>query len=227
MKTVADKQLNLQIKTHQHKRYRVDIVLDEGFVLKKFIVEEKVLRPEIMTSLYLAKWLLFNNGIYLNKTVLDMGCGSGILGTVTGLYGSRKICFTDISEAAINNVKQNVVQYGLENKSKVVQSDLFEKIKVKFDVIIFNHPFFGETNIKYADLDEITSGTLLKKFLQEAKKFLKKDGIIVMPYFHMAGKANDPATQAPKLGYKVATRLSLNAVTGVQKGPISIYELSL
>lgn len=219
------KQLKLQVSTHRHKRYVTDIILDEGFVLKNFVVEEGVLRPEIMTSLYLGKWLLYNNGIYKNKTVLDLGSGTGLVGVIAAKYGAKSVTCSDIDPIAVKNTQKNITKFNLSSKTKVVQGDLFENIKSKFDIIVFNHPFFGDTNIEYANLAMINKGVLLKKFLNEARIYLKEGGMIVMPYYHLAGPKNDPANQGPKAGYTVNTRLSLDAVTGIQKGPISIYEL--
>jgi methylase of polypeptide subunit release factors len=161
------KQITLQIKAHIHKRYEVDIVLTEGHVLKKFAVHPNVLRPEIMTSMYLGRWLFFNNGIYKGRKVLDMGCGTGMLGIIMSLNGARETVFSDIDNDAIKNTKENVRRFGLKN-SKVIAGDLFESIKGKFDVIVFNHPFFGDVSDKYENKSMIMSGGLLNRFLAEA-----------------------------------------------------------
>lgn len=89
-------QVKKQIVAHDHSGYKIDIELASGHVLNDFKVLEKVLRPEKMTALYLAKWLFFNNGIFRNKTVIDMGSGTGIQGIVCGLYGANKVLFSDI-----------------------------------------------------------------------------------------------------------------------------------
>ena len=220
------KQLHLQVKTHQHKRYTTNIILDTGISLNRFEVHAGVLRPEIMTSLYLAKWLFFNNGIYKGKTVLDMGCGTGLMGIVMGIYKKKKVTYSDIEPLAIINTESNVKKFNLTSQSSVMTSDLFQNIKGRFDVIVFNHPFFGDTYKKYSDYEEITNGILLKKFLIDAMNHLKSKGKIIMPYYHLAGLKNNPMLQAKKLGYSVETRLDIEAVTGIQKGPISIYEIS-
>jgi methylase of polypeptide subunit release factors len=222
-----NQQLRLQIKVHQHTRYTTNIILDEGYVLKNFLVESGVLRPEIMTSLYLAKWLFFNNGIYARKRVLDLGSGTGIVGVIAGLYGAKQVVCSDIDPVAVKNSKRNIQKFKLDKRTVVVQGDLFENVTSKFDVMIFNHPFFGNTNTDYADLMMINKGELLKRFLIEAKQYLSPGGVIVMPYYHLAGKRNDPGIKGPQLGYQVSVRFHIEAVTGIQKGPISIYELSL
>lgn len=227
MNSKQTKQVNLQIKVHRHKRYKTNIVLGKGSMLRNFVVEPGVLRPEIMTSMYLAKWLFSNRKVYKNKIVLDLGSGTGIIGVIAGKFGAKRVVSSDIDPIAVNNTRQNIKNAKLASITSVVESDLFKKIKSKFDVVIFNHPFFGNVRDEYAKLDVINNGGLLKKFLKEVKSHLKSKGIIIMPYFHLAGPKNDPGIQAPKQGYKVKIRLFLKAASGIQKGPTSIYELSL
>lgn len=71
------------------------------------------------------------------------------------------------------------------------------------------------------------TGELIKRFFIEAKKHLKKDGVIIMPYFHLAGAINNPQIQAPKFGYKVVERFSMDIREGLQQGLASIYEITL
>lgn len=222
-------QVRKQLKAHQHKRYKVNVKLAEGHTLRDFVIHSKVLRPEKMIALYLARWLFFNNGIYINKTVIDMGCGSGIQGVVAGLCGAKKVIFSDLSPAAVTNTKENVKKFKLQNKSSVAKGDLFEKIKGKADVIIFNHPFFSDSTIEklLVSSSMLERGKLIHRFFEETKKYLKKDGVIIMPYFHLAGAVNDPAIQARKHKYKVIERFRLNIKNGLQKGPGSIYEIRI
>ena len=224
---IQTRQINRQIESHRHQKYRTNIVLSSDFALKGFVVEEKILRPEITTSFYLAKWLFANKKIYKNKKVLDMGCGSGIQGIVVGLFGARSVVSSDIDPIAVKSTKNNANNYHLNSKLKVIQSNLFKKIKSKFDLIIFNHPFFGDVKVEYSNLGRVNNGKLLIKFLTRAKLHLSKGGIIIMPYFHLAGQANDPGLRAPFLGYNVKVRLRTRAKRGIQKGLISIYELKL
>ena len=116
MKSLTEKQqrqLEKQLESHRHERYEVDIDLAEGHKLEGFVVHPNVLRPEKMTALYFARWLFYNNGLYLDKNVLDMGSGSGIQGVVMGLYGAKQIIFTDLSLAAVENSKKNIENISL------------------------------------------------------------------------------------------------------------------
>ena len=223
------RQLEKQVKDHQHQRYDVDIELSNGHVLKEFVVYPKVMRPEKMTSLYLARWLFYNNGLYKDKVVIDMGSGTGIQGIVCGLYGASKVTFSDLSRPAVENTQENIQNFELMKNSCVLKSDLFENVKEKADVIVFNHPFFAEDKDFQFDpllmMAMINRGDLLQRFFKDAKRFLKESGTIIMPFFHLAGSQSNPSIQAPKYGYTVAEKFRINVSRGFQKGIISIYDI--
>lgn len=220
------KQVEQQLEEHRHEKYETDIDLGER-KLENFSVYPNVLRPEKMVAQSLAKYLYENREAYKEKDVLDMGCGSGIQGITMGVGGARQVTFSDISTDAIANTKENIEKLKLENKSFVIQGDLFENIKGKFDCIVFNHPFFPAKPIEDVLVSRtmLDEGDLLVRFLTESKNYLKENGSIIMPYFHIAGEENDPAIQAPAFDYEVSTLLSNDVGQGVQKGLFSIFEL--
>ena len=221
-------QINRQLRAHRHRKYSTDIVLDKNHILRCFSVHPNVLRPDQMTALHLARFLLFNKKQYRNKVCIDMGCGTGIQGIVMSLFGASKIVFSDIWPHAIENTKSNIKQFNLHSKAIVVQGDLFEKIKVKADVIVFNHPFFPEKpngNIPVS-ISMLDSGQLIHRFLRDARGHLKNSGKIFMPFLDMAGATNNPKVQARKHHYKIRTRASYGVMAGLQKGNISIFELT-
>ncbi len=224
-------QVALQLKAHGHSEYKTDIEIAGGLVLKNFLVSANILRPEIMSSLQLAQWLCLNNGLYKNKSVIDVGCGTGILGVVMALCGAKKVICSDVDGVAVKNTNLNINNYELSKKIKVVESDLFVNIKSqKFDVIVFNHQFFSDGPMSEqlsVDFSIIKRGSLIHRFFEDVKKFLNKDGVIIMNYFHLAGPVNNPAVQAPKHGYIVSERFNLKVTAGIQKGPVSIYEIRL
>ena len=222
-------QIDLQLKEHNHNKYEVNIQLSDKEVLNGLIVHPNVLRPEITTAQYLAKWLFENKELYQNKVVIDIGSGTGIQGVITGLYGARQVIFSDISEEAVKNTEENVTKFNLSKKARILTGDLFEKINDKADLIIFNHPFFPEEPTKDNPILRamVDSGDLIHRFFKDAKKFLNTNGKIIMPYFHMGGDINNPAIQAPKHDYTVVEKLRVTIAHGLtlQKGEVSIYEI--
>ena len=182
-----------------------------------------------MTALYLARWLFYNNGLYSEKKVIDMGSGSGIQGVVIGLYGANHVTFTDLSHAAVENSRENIQKYGIEDKSTILQGDLFEKVEGRHDLIVFNHPFFSDHTIEQllVSTSMLDRGKLIHRFFEDAKQYLTPEGVIVMPYFHVAGPINDPLIQAPQHGYDIFERMAIDIKMGLQKGKASVYEIRL
>ena len=224
-----EKQITFQSNKLKHKSYTTTISFDTTHQLKDFQVHENVLAPERVTAIFLAKWLFNNKTLYEEKTTLDLGCGTGIQGMVMALYGAKKVTFTDISKLAIINTRENIKTFKLEKYSIVKKIDLFGKTKDKFDVIVFNHPFFPDEGNKkdFISLATRDSGKLIHRFFKNAKKHLTQKGIIIMPYFNKAGPTNDPLIQAPKHNYKIIKRVSEEIDTELHKGKASIYIISL
>lgn len=77
-------------------------------------------------------WLL--NNVKENKTVLDYGCGSGILGIAAKKLGAEKVLAVDIDEQAIEASKKNAA----ENKVKIFLSNAKNKVEFKADLIVAN-----------------------------------------------------------------------------------------
>ena len=105
-----------------------------------------------------------------NKKVFDMGTGSGILAKEALKY-SKDVTASDINEECLKNLK------GI----KTIKSDLFENIKKKYDLIIFNPPYLPLDSKEDKESALSTSGgkkgyELLEKFINELKFYLNKNG---------------------------------------------------
>lgn len=115
-------------------------------------------------------------------TVLDLGTGTGIQGVFAANKASLVI-LSDINPKAIKCAKLNIKSLRLENKIKVLKSDLFSNIKSKFDLIIFNPPFrwFKPRDIlERGELDE--NYKTLNKFFKEVRMHLNKSGKILLVF---------------------------------------------
>ncbi len=105
--------------------------------------------------------------------VLDIGCGSGFLAILLAKHDCTVIA-VDINPEAISATEKNAAMNFVE--INVVQSDLFENVKDNFDLIVFNPPYLpGEPY----DIQWSGGIDLVKKFLEDAREYLKKDGKII------------------------------------------------
>lgn len=79
------------------------------------------------------------NYITPDKTVLDIGCGSGILSIASLLLGARQAVGVDIDALAVKTAKENAEENGFkEPQYQVFQGNLTDKVDGKFDVIVAN-----------------------------------------------------------------------------------------
>lgn len=76
---------------------------------------------------------------YVNAkdTVLDVGCGSGILGISASKLGANEVIMTDIDECAIVATEHNMMLNGVKN-GKVILKNLLDDNTVKGNVIVCN-----------------------------------------------------------------------------------------
>jgi ribosomal protein L11 methyltransferase len=72
-----------------------------------------------------------------NKTVLDMGTGTGVLGILAEKLGSSEIICADIEEWSIENTKENLL---LNNciKAQVIKGDIHQIPNKLYDIILAN-----------------------------------------------------------------------------------------
>lgn len=77
---------------------------------------------------------------YINpgSTVLDIGCGSGILSVASILLGASGAIGVDIDELAVKTASENAKVNGVGGKFTAICGNLVDKIRGQFDVIVAN-----------------------------------------------------------------------------------------
>ena len=107
-----------------------------------------------------------------------MGTGAGILALEAAKH-AEEIVAVDINSEAVEQVKKTK-----NKKIKAIQSDLFDNIDGKFDLIIFNPPYLpDDPEVKDIALDGGPEGyEFIERFLKKTKPYLKEDGKILLLY---------------------------------------------
>ncbi len=110
---------------------------------------------------------------------LEIGAGSGIhLETAKNLGIKKENIFSsDIDKSSVSHC--SLLGFNC------IHSDLFENIKGKYNLIIFNPPYLPEDAREPKDSKLATTGgkkgnEIINRFLRQAKSFLEKDGRIFL-----------------------------------------------
>lgn len=77
---------------------------------------------------------------YMKKgaCVLDVGCGSGILGIAALLLGAEKAVGVDIDETAVRTAKENAEINGVSDKFSAICGSFTDKVEGKYDIVLAN-----------------------------------------------------------------------------------------
>lgn len=98
-----------------------------------------------------------------NSTVLDIGCGSGILSIACLLLGAKSAFGVDIDSLAVKTAKENALENGFnDDKFTVVQGNLSDKVTGKYSVIAAN-----------------IVADIIMEFNKEVGRFLQDDGVYI------------------------------------------------
>jgi len=90
-----------------------------------------------------------------NKTVLDLGCGTGIFSVGAALTGAKKVVGVDIDKNCIENAREYAEKNDLEI-TFLVQD--VRDVKIKCDTVIMNPPFGAQKSNQKADRKFIEKG---------------------------------------------------------------------
>lgn len=103
------------------------------------------------------------NYINKNSTVLDIGCGSGILSIASLLLGAKSAFGVDIDKLAVKTALENAKENGFEPPVfKAVNGNLSDKVTGKYNVIVAN-----------------IVADIIMDFNKEVGHFLDKDGVYI------------------------------------------------
>ena len=71
-------------------------------------------------------------------SVLDVGCGSGILGIAALLMGASEATGVDIDETAVRTAAENAELNGVADRFTAICGSFTEKVEGKFDIVLAN-----------------------------------------------------------------------------------------
>jgi release factor glutamine methyltransferase len=157
-----------------------------SFYGRTFKVNPHVLIPRADSEILIEKALSKIN-VRDHSQILDLGCGTGIIGITIALERPlSKVKLIDQSEHAIQNAKENQTLHQVTNVM-IQKSDWFSALdQTRFDVILSNPPYLEDNDphlsqgLENEPLDALVSGPTgieaIQYIIENAKNYIKPSG---------------------------------------------------
>jgi putative methylase len=94
----------------------------------------------IKTAAKILHLIAYSNSDILEKTVLDLGCGTGRLSLGAAFLGAQQVLGIDIDKNAIKMANKYAHKFNLEKKLSWITGDI-STINGQFDTVLQNPPF--------------------------------------------------------------------------------------
>lgn len=164
----------------------------------RFYVDERVIVPRSFIAELLREqlqpWVDYPELIH---SALDMCTGSGCLAIMMAeAFPDAKVDAVDLSPEALAVARQNVDEYGLQNRIELVQSDLYHHLAGRqYDLIISNPPYvnapsMGELPAEYRAEPELALASgedgldAVREIIAAAPRFLTPHGLLIVEIGH-------------------------------------------
>ena len=164
----------------------------------RFYVDQRVIVPrspiaEVLDQ-GLSPWV--RNPFEVTRA-LDMCTGSGCLAILTALaFPNAEVDAVDVSTDALEVVRRNVDEYGLQDRLALHHSNLFDALPAAaYDVIVCNPPYVNSQSMnelpdeyRHEPSLALAGGTdgmdLVRRILQAAPQYLSPEGVLVLEIGH-------------------------------------------
>jgi ribosomal protein L3 glutamine methyltransferase len=158
----------------------------------RFTVDERVIVPRSYVGELIATGAL---GDLVGETlrILELCTGSGCLAILAALaFEEATVDATEISSEALAVARRNVADYGLGERVRLLQGDLFDPVvEHRYDLIIANPPYVTDTAVaafppehraepRVAHAGGADGLDLVRRILERAGDHLEPDGAVIV-----------------------------------------------
>ena len=164
----------------------------------RFTIDPRVIVPRsFIAELLLERlqpWITHPDRV---ARVLDLCTGSGCLAIIAAdAFPNATIDAVDVAEGALEVARANVVDYGLAERVRVIDSDLFARLgKTKYDLIVANPPYVNDAAMarlpgEYLHEPRIALAggadglDVVRRIVKAAPAALRRGGLLVVEVGH-------------------------------------------
>jgi ribosomal protein L3 glutamine methyltransferase len=167
----------------------VPFTIDERSIVPRSYIAELLVDAEETGTL--DAWLSDRT-----QRVLDLCCGNGSLAVIAAMaYAEIDVDASDISAAALDLARINVARHGLGSRIRVIESDLFAKLRGNYDLILCNPPYVTDASMAALPAEyraepalALAGGEdgmdLIRRIVADAPAHLSEDGVLVLEVGH-------------------------------------------
>jgi ribosomal protein L3 glutamine methyltransferase len=160
----------------------------------RFYVDERVIVPRShiaqMLDDGLAAWVPDPD---LVRRALDLCTGSGCLAVLVALaFRHANVDASDVSVAALEVARRNILEYALNPRVRAVQSNLFAALgDERYDLIVSNPPYVADTSMRALPPEyrhepalALAGGDdgldVVRRILRHSKRYLTQRGLLLV-----------------------------------------------
>ncbi len=156
----------------------------------QFLITPAVLIPRPETELLVEQAIQWLKEHPQATHILDIGTGSGCIPISIAKYcPDRTYYAADVSQSALQIAQINILSHQMQTQIQLIQSDVFDAFRFKFDLICSNPPYIPTqklNNLKVSRweprlaLDGGTDGLcMIRKLISQLHCFLKTPGVFL------------------------------------------------
>lgn len=167
-----------------------------GYLLK---VDSRALIPRPETEQLVEHVIrLLAKGRVKPERILEIGTGSGAMALILKKqFPHASVVATDISDEALSLAEENASR--LKLAVDFVQSDLFEKVEGKYDLIVANLPYVPTERLAFVSEQILDHEPIIaieakedglqyiQPFLEQVGKYLNENGVLAIEMWHTHG----------------------------------------
>lgn len=143
--------------------------------------------------------------------ILDLCTGSGCIGIACAMnFPTASVDLVDIDELCLQLASKNSDRHGTSDRMRVLQSDLFERVSGRYDLIVTNPPYVSAAEVKSLPAEfehEPCLGLLSEedglqiplRILRQAAGYLEEHGLLVMEVGYSAERLAERLRDVPLL----------------------------